>query len=219
MGITDSTQTKLKKLQQKVVKASNTIQNLTKTQNNNIMAIQNQLNQIIIKITQLQGRFAKDQVNLKYLQIQLNNHKQAFHKLLQVINSRVQTNDDIVKELKTNISSIIAQMYKMRTQLTENTGQTNQCYLGLDKLQKKIQMLNHWNDSCSSLSKQPLIIQKKVKSLLLKIALGIIIPLILYVLGYFGSIVYNEFIQKQYKKTHTQQIQQTNKETSNEGGK
>lgn len=219
MSTADSTQSKLKKLQQKVVKASNTIQNLTKTQNNNIMAIQNQLNQIIIKITQLQGRFAKDQVNLKYLQIQLNNHKQAFHKLLQVINSRVQTNDDIVKELKTNISSIIAQMYKMRTQLTENNGQTNQCYLGLDKLQKKIQALNQWNDFSQSQPKQPLIIQKKVKSLLLKISLGIIIPLILYVFSYIGSIVYDAFIQKQYKKTHTQQVKTTSDNTLNKGDK
>ena len=219
MSITDSTQTKLKKLQQKVVKASNIIQNLTKTQNNNIMAIQNQLNQIIIKITQLQGRFSKDQVNLKYLQIQLNNHKQAFHKLLQVINSRVQTNDDIVKELKTNISSIITQMYKMRTQLTENNGQTNQCYLGLDKLQKKIQALNQWNDFSQLQPKQPLVIQKKVKSLLLKISLGIIIPLILYILGYFGSIVYDAFIQKQYKKMRTQQVQTTSDNVSNKGDK
>lgn len=219
MNTVDSTQIKLKKLQQKGVKPSNTIQNLIKTQNNNIMAIQKQLNQIIIKITQLQGRFEKDQINLKYLQIQLNNHKQAFHKLLQAIHSRVQINDDIVKELKTTISSIITQIYKMRTQLTENNGQTNQCYLGLDKLQKKIQALNQWNDFSQSHPKQPLIIQKKVKSLLLKIALGIIIPLILYILGYFGSIIYDAFIQKQYKKMHTQQVQTTSDNVSNKGDK
>lgn len=219
MSTADSTQSKLKKLQQKIVKASNTIQNLTKIQNNNIMTIQNQLNQIIIKITQLQGRFEKDQINLKYLQIQLNNHKQAFNKLLQAINSRVQTNDDIVKELKTNISSIITQMYKMRAQLTENNGQTNQCYLGLEKLQKKIQVLNQWNDFSQSQSKQPLVIQKKVKSLLLKISLGIIIPLILYVLSYFGLIVYEAFIQKQYKKLQAQQVQTTSDNVSNKGDK
>ena len=125
----------------------------------------------------------------------------------------------LVKELKTNISSIITQMYKMRTQLTENNGQTNQCYLGLDKLQKKIQALNQWNDFSQLQPKQPLVIQKKVKSLLLKISLGIIIPLILYILGYFGSIVYDAFIQKQYKKMRTQQVQTTSDNVSNKGDK
>lgn len=208
MENTNSTQTKIQMLQKKVDKACEAIQNLAKSQYNSTEKIKEKLSNLILKISQLQGRCQKDQVNLKYLQIQLNSHKQSFNKLLQVLNDKIQNNVDTTKQLKVLLNSLNTELYTLRKQLSENNGQTNQCFIQLDKLCKRLEQLNPLNiKNQPMLPTQPLQIQKKVKKILFKAVLGILIPVILYVIYFFGSLVYNKFIDAEYKKIHSSEVQ------------
>lgn len=208
MENTNSTQTKIQMLQKKVDKACEAIQNLAKSQYNSTEKIKEKLSNLILKISQLQGRCQKDQVNLKYLEIQLNSHKQSFNKLLQVLNDKIQNNVDTTKQLKVLLNSLNTELYTLRKQLSENNGQTNQCFIQLDKLCKRLEQLNPLNiKNHPMLPTQPLQIQKKVKKILFKAVLGILIPVILYVIYFFGSLVYNKFIEAEYEKIHSSEVQ------------
>lgn len=195
-------------LQKKVDKACEAIQNLAKSQYNSTEKIKEKLSNLILKISQLQGRCQKDQVNLKYLEIQLNSHKQSFNKLLQVLNDKIQNNVDTTKQLKVLLNSLNTELYTLRKQLSENNGQTNQCFIQLDKLCKRLEQLNPLNiKTQTSFPVQPLQVQKKVKKILFKAILGILIPVILYVIYFFGSLVYNKFIEAEYEKIHSSEVQ------------
>ena len=167
------------------------------------------INSVIMYLKVLQSRITKGQLNLQFLEKTFNLQKENLQTIIKNLDNRVTDNNTLLIQVRQKIEELQQQIINLKVHIAETDGQTNQCYIGLDKLQKKFEILHPFNVSENPPS--PQLIETNIKKMFSRIIVGIIVSVTTIFGSYIAIKYWNKFIDDQYSKIHQQQTTKQNK--------
>ena len=188
-------QTKINKLQTKV--------SLLMQHQQTATAAAADINNILMYLKSLQNQLDKNKLNVQFLEKTFNLQKMSLQTIISNIDRRVEENNVLLTNTRQKLNLITKQISDIKVHLVQNDGQTNQCYIGLDKLQKRLEAFHPINSIQSQ--NNPQTIEKNIKKLFSRIIVGIIVVASISICSYIGIKYWNKFIDDQYIKMHQQQ--------------
>lgn len=213
MQCNDSNQIKKCNFQTKINQLESVVQQL-KAHVNNSAKLSTDINQLLSSLKTLQNRLSNDELNMNFFERAIAMQKQSLELLLKSIQRRVIDNAVIITDASKKIESMDNEITQLKVRLAQNDGQTNQCYIGLDKLQKKFQLLHPFNINQQPTS--PQMIQSNIKKMFSRIFVGIVVFITTGFVAYIGIKYWTKFIDDQYIKIHQTQAKNINTNTSQE---
>lgn len=213
MQCNDSNQNKKCIFQAKINQLESVVQQL-KAHVDNSTKLSTDINQLLSSLKTLQNRLSNDELNMNFFEKAIAMQKQSLELLLKSIQQRVIDNAVIITTASKKMESMDNEITQLKVRLAQNDGQTNQCYIGLDKLQKKFQLLHPFNINQQPTS--PQMIQSNIKKMFSRIFVGIVVFITTGFVAYIGIKYWTKFIDDQYIKIHQTQTKNINSNTSQE---
>ena len=207
MQCNDSNQIKKCNFQTKINQLESVVQQL-KAHVENSTKLSTDINDLLSSLKSLQNRLSNDQLNMNFFEKAIAMQKQSLELLLKSIQQRVIDNTAIMTDASKKIESMDDEITQLKVRLAQNDGQTNQCYIGLDKLQKKFQLLHPFNINQQPTS--PQMIQSNIKKMFSRIFVGIVVLATTGFITYIGVKYWTKFIDDQYIKIHQTQSKNIN---------
>lgn len=211
MQCNDSNQNKKCNFQAKINQLESVVQQL-KVHVDDSTKLSTDINQLLSSLKTLQNRLSNDELNMNFFEKAIAMQKQSLELLLKSIQQRVIDNTVIITDTSKKIDSMDDEITQLKVRLAQNDGQTNQCYIGLDKLQKKFQLLHPFNINQQPSS--PQMIQSNIKKMFSRIFVGIVVFITTGFAAYIGIKYWTKFIDDQYIKIHQIQTKNINTNTS-----
>lgn len=166
------------------------------------------INNILMYLKSLQNQLDKNKLNVQFLEKTFNLQKMSLEVIISNIDKRVEENNVLLTDTRQKLNLITKQISDIKVHLVQNDGQTNQCYIGLDKLQKRLEVFHPINSIQSQANPQT--IEKNIKKLFSRIIVGIIVVISISLGSYIGIKYWNKFIDDQYNNMHHQSQINTN---------
>lgn len=207
MQCNDSNQIKKCNFQTKIIELESVVQKL-KQHVENSSKITADINSLLSSLKTLQSRLSNDELNINFFEKTLNMQKESLQHLLKGVQQRVIDNVGLLTAADKKIESMDNEITQLKVRLAQNDGQTNQCYIGLDKLQKKFQILHPFN--IATPPSGPQVIENNIKKMFSRFFVGIIIFITTGFIGYIGYKYWSKFIDDQYNKIHYVQTKNVN---------
>lgn len=208
MQYNDSNQNNTHDLQIKLNELESVV-NILKQHEQQASVTTTDINGVIMYLKVLQSRITKGQLTLQFLEKTFNLQKENLQSIIKNLDNRVTDNNTLLIQVRQKIKELQQQIINLKVHIAETDGQTNQCYIGLDKLQKKFEILHPFNVSENPSS--PQLIETNIKKMFSRIIVGIIVSVTTIFGSYIAIKYWNKFIDDQYSKIHQQQTTKQNK--------
>ena len=201
-----NTQLKIQEIQSKVTQVVSSINSLKQ---NKIARIYSEINNIQSIIKELQINSKTNNLEVSHISKQLQDLKQTLKQAKSVHMSDIGQQKQDILVISQHLNALQKEVSDIKVHLAQNDGQTNQCYIAIEKLQKILEKCHPTQVIQQSM--QFTNAETQIKKVFYKILAGIIISIVMSILMYFGAKYWNSIIVDLYNKQVIQQnnIQQT----------